>query len=133
MIKGLAHVCYNVEDLDRAIAFYAGALGMKEAFDFLKDDGTRYGVYLSTGGRQFIELFEGPVTTPEGTPSYKHLCLEVEDIESAVTALKSAGIETSEPKLGSDQSWQVWITDPDGNRIELHAYTPDSRQTPFLA
>ncbi|MFC1582782.1 VOC family protein [Planctomycetota bacterium] len=132
MIKGLAHICYTVEDLDRAIAFYAGVLGMKEAFDFLKEDGTRYGVYLGMGGRQFIELFEGTATASEGTPSYKHLCLEVEDIETAVVALREAGIEASDPELGSDQSWQSWITDPDGNRIELHAYTPDSRQGPFL-
>jgi hypothetical protein len=33
-----------------------------------------------------------------------------------------------EVSLGSDQSWQAWLADPDGNRIELHAYTPESKQ-----
>jgi hypothetical protein len=31
-----------------------------------------------------------------------------------------------------DHSWQAWITDPDGNKIELHDYTPESWQAPFL-
>jgi len=34
--------------------------------------------------------------------------------------------------LGSDNSYQCWLDDPDGNRIELHQYTPESRQTPHL-
>jgi hypothetical protein len=33
-----------------------------------------------------------------------------------------------EVKMGSDHSWQAWLADPDGNRIELHAYTPESNQ-----
>ena len=47
--------------------------------------------------------------------------------------LRGRGVEVSDPKLGSDQSWQAWITDPDGNRIELHDYTAESWQAPHLA
>ena len=46
--------------------------------------------------------------------------------------LRARGVEVSDPKLGSDQSWQAWLADPDGNRIELHGYTPDSHQAPSL-
>ena len=42
------------------------------------------------------------------------------------------GVEVSDPKLGSDRSWQAWLADPDGTRIELHGYTPDSSQAPSL-
>jgi hypothetical protein len=38
------------------------------------------------------------------------------------------GYETTEKKLGSDQSWQIWTTDPNGVRIEFHQYTADSSQ-----
>lgn len=31
-------------------------------------------------------------------------------------------------KLGMDNSWQAWITDPDGNRIELMEYGPSSME-----
>ena len=61
-----------------------------------------------------------------------HICLEVPDLEAAVAELRAKGVEASAPYLGSDNSWQSWITDPDGNRIELHCYTKDSLQGPWL-
>jgi len=135
MIKGIAHVCFTASDLDASLAFYRDALGMDHAFDFVDERGRRTGVYLRAGGRTFIELFEGEVAAgAEGQPpqAYRHFCLEVDDIQAAVAALRSRGVEVTEPKLGTDQSWQAWLADPDGNRIELHQYTPDSRQTPWL-
>jgi predicted enzyme related to lactoylglutathione lyase len=56
----------------------------------------------------------------------------VDDIEQTVRALRARGVEVSEVKMGGDQSWQAWLADPDGNRIELHQYTPESWQAPFL-
>ena len=31
-----------------------------------------------------------------------------------------------------DRSLQAWLADPDGNRIELHQYRPESKQSPSL-
>lgn len=64
--------------------------------------------------------------------AYRHVCLEVDDLSDTVAAIRSHGVEVSEPMLGSDCSWQAWITDPEGNRIELHQYTSESWQYPFL-
>ena len=133
MITGMAHACFVVSDLERALAFYRDQLGLPEAFSFINDSGHRHGVYLHLGRRNFIELFEGTVDAPAANQSYKHICLEVDDIGTTVAAMRSGGVEVSDPKLGKDQSWQAWITDPDGNRIELHQYTPESWQTPSLA
>ncbi len=58
------------------------------------------------------------------TTGIGHLCFVTNDLAS--------GVQVGEPKPGLDQSWQVWIEDPDGNAIELHAYTPESWQTPHL-
>lgn len=44
-----------------------------------------------------------------------------------------SGVEVGDITFGSDQSWQAWLKDPDGNNIELHGYTPESKQTPWLA
>ncbi len=132
MIKGLAHVCFIVRDLDASIAFYRDKLGMKEAFPFLKDDGTRFGVYLHVGARNFIELFVGKPEPYNDKQSYRHICLEVEDIQFAVKTLRKKGVEVTDVKMGSDKSWQAWLADPDGNKIELHHYTPESKQTPWL-
>jgi lactoylglutathione lyase/glyoxylase I family protein len=101
---------------------------LAHAFDFRDDTGRRTGVYLSTGNRSFIEIFESAHEDYAETQSYKHLCLEVDDIEKAVAELVARGVETTPPFFGDDNSWQAWLTDPDGNRIELHAYTPKSKQ-----
>ena len=132
MITGMAHACFTVSDLERSLEFYRDALGLKPAFDFVNNEGRRFGIYLHLGGRSFIELFEGQLGERADGQSYRHICLEVDDIESTVQTLRERGIEVSDPKLGGDRSWQAWITDPDGNRIELHHYTAESKQAPHL-
>ena len=132
MVTGLAHVCFTVADLDRALRFYRDTLGFKVAFDFVRENGERYGVYLKTGTRSFIELFAGTVAPAPKGVSYRHICLEVDDLPATVADLRGKGVEVSDPKLGMDQSWQAWLADPDGNAIELHAYTPASWQKPWV-
>jgi len=132
MIKDLAHVCFTVRDLDAAVAFYCGKLGLRHAFDFVNDEGARFGVYLHIAGRSFIELFVGQPEASTTPVSYRHLCLEVEDVQEAVKELRGKGVDVTDATLGSDNSWQAWIEDPDGNRIELHSYTAESWQTPHL-
>ena len=132
MITGLAHVCFVVTDLDASIVFYRDELGLKPAFDFLNGQGERFGIYLHIGGRSFLELFQGEVGEPAARPSYQHFCLEVDDMAATVARLRANGVEVTDVKLGSDHSWQAWLTDPDGNRLELHAYTPESKQVPHL-
>jgi catechol 2,3-dioxygenase-like lactoylglutathione lyase family enzyme len=127
MIKGIAHTCYTVRDLDAAIGFYVEKLGLRHGFDFVNDDGVRFGVYLHVGERTFIEMFTGD-RAPGNSGSYGHLCLEVDDVARTVEELRAKGVEISDAKMGGDNSWQAWLADPDGNRIELHGYTPDSKQ-----
>ena len=133
MINGLAHACFIVGDLASSIAFYRDKLGFEPAFEFVRDDGTKFGQYLHIGGRTFIELFQGEPREANGEKmSYRHFCLEVDDMESTVAELRERGVEVSEITTGSDNSWQAWLDDPDGNRIELHGYTPQSKQGPYL-
>jgi catechol 2,3-dioxygenase-like lactoylglutathione lyase family enzyme len=129
MITGIAHVCYTVRDLNASIDFYCRKLGMKPAFDFRNEQGELTGIYLLVGDRNFLELFQGEPVQPTVTISYGHLCLEIDDIDTTVADLRAQGIAASAPiRPEGDMSWQTWITDPDGNRIELHAYTPESKQ-----
>jgi catechol 2,3-dioxygenase-like lactoylglutathione lyase family enzyme len=132
LVKALAHVCFTVRDLDASLAFYCDKLGLKHTFDFINDQGERFGVYLHVGGRSFVELFVDQPEQPEKRPSFQHFCLEVEDVPAAVAALRAKGVEVTDPHYGSDNSWQSWLADPDGNRIELHGYTADSRQNAAL-
>jgi len=132
MVLGLAHVCFVVSDLNRALDFYSGKLGFRTAFEFRRDSGERYGVYLKAGTRTFIEMFQGALAPRAEQQSYGHICLEVDDVARTVSELRAKGLEVTDAKLGLDQAWQTWLADPDGNRIELHGYTPASWQSPHV-
>jgi len=132
MITGIAHACYTVANLDQTQSFYCDKLGFSHAFNFKDDDGNRTGVYLKVGGRTFVEFFEGE---HEGSPkgqSFRHICLEVDNLKATVEDMRAKDVEVSDPQMGLDHSWQAWVTDPDGNRLELHEYTPKSWQAPHL-
>lgn len=132
MITGIAHVCFVVRDLEAAIAFYVDTLGLAHAFDFRNDEGQRTGAYLHAGQRGFVELFQGHPAPRDDAQSYKHLCLEVDDLQDTLTMLREKDVDATGMKLGGDNSWQAWLTDPDGNRIELHQYTETSLQNVSL-
>jgi catechol 2,3-dioxygenase-like lactoylglutathione lyase family enzyme len=125
MIKQLAHTCIISSDLAATEAFYCGALGLGKTFEFIKD-GALYGFYLNLGNGTFLEVFAEPA---EDRPSrIRHLCFEVEDIDRAVAELDAKQVVHTEKKLGADQTWQIWIKDPDGIDIEFHQYTEKSSQ-----
>ncbi len=132
MITTIAHACFVVKDLERSIAFYRDKLGLTPAFDFKDEKGRRFGLYLKAGGRTFIELFQGEVADRAEKQSFRHICLEVDDIQATVKELRGRGVAVGEIKLGGDESYQAWFSDPEGNEFELHQYTPKSWQAPWL-
>ena len=127
MIKSLAHCCLFSRDLARTEQFYCGVLGLSVQFRFIKE-GELFGFYLKVADRQFIEVFSRQADASPAPWPIDHLCLEVEDIEALRGKLTEHGIETTDPKTGSDRSIQMWCKDPDGTKIEFHQYTEDSTQ-----
>ena len=127
MIKNLAHVCIMARDLAETERFYCDLLGFERVFDFIRE-GNVAGYYLKVSGRTYVEVFQsGESTKPEGFP-IRHICFEVDDIEATLKRLRDGGYEVTEKKLGADHSWQAWVTDPSGVRIEFHEYTDESSQ-----
>lgn len=133
MIKGLTHVAVRVSEMERALAFYCGVLGLKEQFRLTGEQGQVWLVYLKISDRQFIELFPGAGGPHHdaGTAGTVHLCLEVDDIHAAFKELTSRGLVPANgqgPVYAADKAWQFWTNDPDGNPIEFHQFTPESMQ-----
>lgn len=128
MIKGIAHICFIVRDLEATIKFYCDILGFNLAFDYVDEQGKLIGAYLHTGDRNFIELFERTPSPKAEKQAYQHLSLEVDNMEKTVAHLKSRGIEVTEIGRGGENSWIARFADPEGNKIELQEYTPESRQ-----
>ena len=127
LFRRLAHVCIGATDLAETERFYVETLGMEKAFDFTRA-GQRIGFYLKAGDATFIEVFAEEDEVFAERPLIRHFCLEAEDLDEAIAALQSQGLEISEKKLGADGAWQAWITDPSGVRIELMQYSDDSSQ-----
>ena len=122
MFKRLAHVCIGAIDLDAAESFYVETLGMEKAFEFIRG-GQRIGLYVKAGETTFIEIFAVNSASNNDEPLIKHFCLEVEDLDAVISRLKDRGVEVSARKLGPDNAWQAWITDPSGVRIEMMQYS----------
>ena len=127
MIKRLAHICLMSPDLAASEHFYCEVLGLKKAFDFTKND-KPFGFYVELGETTFIEVFLTGTEIEQKHPLINHLCLELEDIDAFITSVRGKGWEITDKKLGVDQSWQAWITDPTGVRIEVMQYTENSSQ-----
>jgi catechol 2,3-dioxygenase-like lactoylglutathione lyase family enzyme len=131
MIKCIAHICFTVGDLDASAAFYK-KLGFTHAYDYRRDNGELFGVMLHIGGRNFLELFKGQLNPAAEKQRYRHFCLECDDLRATVETLRAGGIEVTDIQTGSDRALQAWVNDPEGNRIELQEYRPESNQTPWV-
>jgi lactoylglutathione lyase/glyoxylase I family protein len=127
MIKQLAHINIGSYDLEASENFYCKILGLEKIFEFIKN-GELFGFYAGTGNTTFVEVFLEEERGETATTLLHHLCLEVEDLEAAITEIRSKGWEISDKKLGGDNSWQAWIRDPSGVLIELMQYTEKSSQ-----
>jgi lactoylglutathione lyase len=122
----LGHVAYGVKNLEATLDFYCKGLGFTKWFDIKNDAGEATMIYLRVNEREFIEIF--PMQEDQGSNgSYRHLCLHTDDIEKELAGLSERGIVPEGPvKKGMSGSLQAWLTDPDGNRIELMQLLPDS-------
>ncbi|MDX8480598.1 VOC family protein [Mesorhizobium sp. VK24D] len=126
-VKQLAHVCIFAHDLEATRGFYRDVLGMDTRFNFLRD-GEIFGFYLDCGGRSHVEVFEKGEASYSERNQINHFCLEVEDIEAAIAHIRLKGVEVTPKKLACDDTFQAWITDPNGVKIELFEYTGKSAQ-----
>ena len=133
MIRGIGHVAFRVTDLGRALDFYCGTLGFREAFRLERDgEPSPWIVYLHVAPGHFLELFpggEGTVAPRGRAAGYNHFCLVVDDMQATLSDLRARGLRAAgEPVRGMDANWQFWLEDPDGNAIELMQIASESPQ-----
>ncbi len=137
MIRKLAHLCFFTNDLDRIVAFYRDALGLAVKFRFHAADGAVFGAYVAAGETTFVEFFDQRLTARQWSVDpaplaagsrYQHFCLEVSGLAAFRDTLITRGVSVGEIRGGLDSSLQAWLSDPDGNRIELMEYTHRSAQ-----
>ena len=131
-ITDIGHTALACADLDASLAFYS-SLGITESFRLKRDDGSTILVYLHIAGDRFLELFPGgpdaATRADKGAVSFRHLCLMSDDLEADLDRLRENGVAIDRDiSIGLDANKQAWITDPDGNPIELMQISPISPQ-----
>jgi catechol 2,3-dioxygenase len=122
-VSKVGHVVLRVRDLDTALAFYAGLLGLKEVARH--DFGEGPMAFLSTGNSHHdIALVEvGPAAVGGGPSGLHHVALKVgeslQELAQVKAYLTQNGV-TVHMTLDHKVSQGVYVSDPDGNLLELY-------------
>ena len=122
------HVAFRVADLDSAIEFYTGALGLKllnrqvdhenkEAFAFLDLDGCRIELLVMLDDSGDPVPYEPP---SPAEPFCPHLAVSVDDLDAKLDEIVKNGAKhlKGPMEMPGMVAW-AYVTDPDGNVIEL--------------
>ncbi|CAB4685741.1 unannotated protein [freshwater metagenome] len=148
-LQGFSHIGIGVRDLDRSVRFYCDVFGFAQlyALDFEHDEvaatmevsgAFRSAMLLRDDLRvELLQWVDVPVTGGEGRKpmtelGFTHLSFRVDDIDELSDAVRRAGGEVHDHTLtvlGVDgdapPSKLLYVTDPDGTRIELMEGVPD--------
>lgn len=152
MIQGFSHVGIAVRDLDRSVRFYTDVFGFTQLYqlDFDNDEvaatmeqqGAFRSAMLIRGGIrvELLQWVDVPMTgTGQRKPmtelGFTHLSFRVDDIDELTDAVVAAGgavHEQTRTILGEPTDAAsprfIYLTDPDGTRIELMQGVPDLSQ-----
>jgi glyoxylase I family protein len=126
-IESVHGIRYQVEDVARAVAFYAGLLGFtlkrQQLPAFANVSLGETDILLSGPGASGSRpMPNGQRQTPGG---WNRVVLKVSDLTSCIAALKTAGVKFRNEMEVGPGGRQIQVEDPDGNPIEL--FEPASR------
>jgi catechol 2,3-dioxygenase len=122
----IGHVHLKVSDIDRALAFYRDVLGFEVTQRFGDD-----AAFLSAGGYHHhlgLNTWEsrGGSPPPPGTTGLYHVAIRYPDRATLGDALQRL-VEAGVPVSGATDhgvSEAIYLSDPDGNGIELYRDRP---------
>ena len=114
-IKRINHVGVPVSERRRALPFFRDILGLDIIPSMVDANNI---VWMQTEEGTMVHLIEP--SSGRGITSGWHLALEVEDFDEALSVLKEKGIKFADgPGERHDGQKYVFLTDPDGNRVEI--------------
>jgi catechol-2,3-dioxygenase len=125
-IDGLAEVVLNVHDVPRALSFYQTLLGLKR----ISPEGQPGPIFLKAGKAtaqlpSLVVLVPLPADSPDfvAPRTLHHLALTVsaKSFDAARGELQRAGLEVRDGKHPVLSARTIYVTDPDGNEVELIA------------
>jgi hypothetical protein len=99
-------------------------MGFRQAFSF-KDGAGKPIVYLQMSRDTFLELTPADATHPAG---FSHAGIMADDVNSTVASLKQNGVKVEDVHVGGTKAPLANMFDPNGVRLELLSYPPESLQ-----
>ena len=127
-ISALDHIVLNVADVERALAFYAGVLGLPaERVDAWRRSELRF-PSVRVSESTIIDLVHAPSDSAERRLNLAHFCLvtEDDDLDGVASMLSDAGVQIEVgPAVRSGargNALSIYFRDPDENLIELRTY-----------
>ena len=129
LVMALDHIVLRVSDVERSLRWYSERLGLAP----VRVDEWRAGdcpfPSVRVSAETIIDLISGEVDL--GTRNLDHFCVVVsaEDLESVRTSDEFEVVRDPEFELYGARGYAdgLYISDPDGNEIELRAY-PEAGQ-----
>ena len=118
----ITHVAYYVSDIDRALRFYVGALGLVEQMRIPLPGGEHEVVLGFPKGRggglilMWNPKRDAPRVLGDG---YSRFVLSVSDVDSAVAHLAAQDTKVVSPPADAGPMRYAMVADPDGYTIEL--------------
>jgi len=125
-LKKLDHVAIQVSDMDRALAFYTGVLGLELQFRQTDEAHGEVFAFLALEGGN-LELLQclGDAADPAPRPAPRepwcpHLALATDDLDDALNAARAAGVTVLKGPLEiPGQVRWAYLADPDNNVLEF--------------
>jgi catechol 2,3-dioxygenase-like lactoylglutathione lyase family enzyme len=119
----LNHVGIYARDFDESMNFYTKTIGLREAFTIRDKDGKPTLAYLQINRDTFLELAPATAERPVGL---SHIGIWPEDLNRTVAALRQRGVKVDDPRTGATKTTITNAIDPNGVRLELLDFLPDS-------
>lgn len=122
----LNHVGMYVKNMDESLNFYTKTMGFRETYLFKDEQGKPAMALLQISRETFIELMPADADHPVG---FSHAAIWVDDVKATVEALRQKGVKVEDPHPGLRmKALSTDVLDPDGLRMEILEFTPDSLQ-----
>jgi lactoylglutathione lyase len=121
MVRGISQVLLEVEDQDRALAFWTGPMGFELVQDAPYGDDERW-LEVRTPDKAVIVVLSRrngePPTAPDELPT-SNLFFYCDDLGRTYEELRARGVEFSQPPVKQSFGWWSMFRDLDGNRFAL--------------
>lgn len=125
-LLSLTHVNVRTARLELMCSFYMGVLGLERglrpAFPF-------GGAWLYCGGQPAVHLVEveGPIRAGE-SPSLEHFAFAGSGLSEFLQRLQRSSVEYRLARLPGSGQHQVFLRDPDGNRLHVDFEASESEE-----